>query len=737
MAMSSEEGARDSLGVKVVGVLCCRVGHTHVAVLVGVVMSVLGCLAGSAWASAVLPEGRAYELVSPLGKGGYGAGERLKAAPDGESVAFTSIGVFVGEPTNSEAFNRYLSQRGAGGWETRALALPSTSEVNTEPPEDFSVDLSKSLTRARLGQNRGRAVHEATTVVYYLSEPDGSFVQASPPLTPKNGEVGTVGYLGGSSDLSYLVLQVQGGHALLPSDTMEQGEELYGIAGAGGSSPTLQLVGVNEEGKVIDTHCETRLGGRGTRFHAISSDGSEIFFTTNTEPGEGTRCLGNAANPEEIFLRAKGSETVEVSRPLEAQCTEEPCLSAKTAKPKTAEFRGASEDGSKVFFTTTQPLVNGDKNTKSDLYEAVIEGEAVNELVQISHDPSVGKAAEVQGVARISDDGSHVYFVAKGVLSTSPNAEGLSAVEGAENFYVSDTSTREPPAFIGELCSGHEESGSLGGVAQCPGEGSDEPLWEESDEGRPVQSTPDGRFLVFSTFAQLTPDDTDTAADVYNYDAFSGRLTRVSLGEEGYNHNGNNDGFGARLARPDFLQGSVSFQHELESRAISDDGSTIVFATEEPLSPRAVNNRRDVYQWHEGQVGLISSGTSPEADGEDVITPSGRDVFFTTTAGLVPQDNDSLEDVYDARIGGGLPVLPAPVGGCAGDACQGPLSAEPAFLSASSLTQASGGNLAPPLSGPPPKPKTKPKAKHRRKGRRAHKSTGFERTVKHPRRGRK
>ncbi len=56
----------------------------------------------------------------------------------------------------------------------------------------------------------------------------------------------------------------------------------------------------------------------------------------------------------------------------------------------------------------------------------------------------------MQGVVRISEDGSHVYFVARGVLASNANAEGQTAVQGADNLYVSDTGAHET-RFVGEL----------------------------------------------------------------------------------------------------------------------------------------------------------------------------------------------------------------------------------------------------------------------------------------------
>ena len=42
----------------------------------------------------------------------------------------------------------------------------------------------------------------------------------------------------------------------------------------------------------------------------------------------------------------------------------------------------------------------------------------------------------------------------------------------------------------------------------------------------------------------------------------------------------------------------------MDTRAISEDGSRIVFTTAEPLSPAPSNGLTNVYEWHEeGRVG--------------------------------------------------------------------------------------------------------------------------------------
>jgi hypothetical protein len=209
---------------------------------------------------------------------------------------------------------------------------------------------------------------------------------------------------------------------------------------------------------------------------------------------------------------------------------------------------------------------------------------------------------------------------------------------------------------------------------------------------------------------------------VYRYDAELGVLDRVSVGEAGYHANGNCDnGVKATGCDATFEENGglstalVSARSGLRARAVSEDGSRIVFMTTEPLSPAAVNHVESAYEWHkqpgwgEGRVSLVSSGSDEQRVNDVVITPSGRDIFFTTVQGLLPQDTDGLADVYDARLGGsGFPVPPASRQPCSGDACQGPLTNPAPLLLPGSVTQAPGGNVPP--EGSKPVGKSKPKA---------------------------
>jgi Tol biopolymer transport system component len=353
------------------------------------------------------------------------------------------------------------------------------------------------------------------------------------------------------------------------------------------------------------------------------------------------------------YVRVNGSETFELS--------------------PAGEFWAASHDGSKAFFT----------NGAGELLMDVIDGEPGHEAV--SETVPVTPGAEASVVV-CSDDGSHVYFTSPGVL-TGANTQEHSPEAGASNLYVYDSLTRET-AFIAV-----SEVDKNGGNYEA-------------------QTTPDGRFLVFTSDSRLTPDDTDTAASVYRYDAQTGGLVRVSVGENGHDDNGNGNG-DASIAAPAVGAGPTQ-TWRLETRAISDDGATIVFSTAAPLSPRAVNGKVNVYVWHEGRVGMISTGLSQSADEFPVVSQSGRDIFFLTSQSILPQDSDGLADIYDARIGGGFPEPPVPAGGCSGDTCQGPPSV-PSLLGAPASVVFHGlGNPVEVVSKAVVKSKGKPKPKCKR-----------------------
>ncbi len=160
----------------------------------------------------------------------------------------------------------------------------------------------------------------------------------------------------------------------------------------------------------------------------------------------------------------------------------------------------------------------------------------------------------------------------------------------------------------------------------------------------------------------------------------------------------------------------------LDTRVISADGDRVFFDTPDPLVAQDTNGERDVYEWENGNVFLISSGKSNDESNVLDSSASGGDVFFTTSSGLVPGDVDEAYDVYDARVprpGDNPPPSAVP---CQGDVCQGPPSVPALLGEPASATFTGAGNLTPPEAKPPVKRKAaKRKAPaHKRKRKRKH-----------------
>ncbi len=674
-----------------------------------------------------LPDCRAYEMVTPPYKEGFSV-RGVAVSEGGSQVLAESLGNFVtpgGATIEGTGLfgHSYLLARTEHGWEQTPLDAPSSRFPDFEV-WTASADLSSSLWFASVpGQS--------SADVYLDSQAPGSsgsaLTHVGPGAPPGVAEL-ALDFLGASSDLSHAVFLVNSPllgleeDRLWPGDTTlpEQLPSLYEYAGTGDSEP--ELVGVsnqtsvseaariqstphiNEAAKLI-SNCGTVLGSGpnpgGDAYNAISASGKTVFFTS-------AACGGEGPPVNELYARIDREKTVDISEPAPSVpgrlCTEA-CAGAEStpALRKPGVFAGASLDGSKVFFTTRQSLVDEDEageGSGNDLYEAEVQGDAVSRLTLISRggsgDATPGSGAGVLGVVRVSEDGSHVYFVAEGVL-TGANGEGESPSPGAKNLYMF---VRECPG--GEaVCADPTERTAF--IATLSAE--DRAVWS-ADDVRPAQATPDGRFLVFQSTADLTPDqgDREEAGQVFEYNAQAQALVRVSQGQDGYNENGNSNSYAAtipvqgyELDRP-----STRFTH----LAVSADGSRVYFLSRDALTPQAVNGVRNVYQYHDHQVDLISDGHDLQADAELVGTDeAGRNVFFTTADRLLAQDTDTQVDIYDARVEGGPPP-PAETAPCSGIACRGSAGEPPVVLAPASTTVAGESALAPVAAGTVTKHKT-------------------------------
>ncbi len=91
--------------------------------------------------------------------------------------------------------------------------------------------------------------------------------------------------------------------------------------------------------------------------------------------------------------------------------------------------------------------------------------------------------------------------------------------------------------------------------------------------------TPNGQFLAFTSTADLTAGDTSTAAQAFEYDAETGSLVRVSIGQGGFNDNGNTSGANTDTGfyNAEFPEKLWVDTQAIKPYAVSDDGSYVVF----------------------------------------------------------------------------------------------------------------------------------------------------------------
>ncbi len=623
--------------------------------------------------SSQLPDCRAYEQVTPEFKEAFPPA--VNGFTDDGKLAYESNGNYANNGNGNGAIpggNLYLETRTGSGWSVKALSPPGpdyyTAEISSLT-RGFSSDMGTSLWQMRRGDEPG-SVNDL-----YARRGD-AFSRIGP--VPQGGIGGTSIYP--SDDLSHLAfLGTQGVYEYVDE-----------------SGPP-RMVSVDNAGQPADQVCGgiDLLGGQGSTYHAISADGHAIFWTP--------QCASA------VFARVDGATTIEASA---SQCTRGPSDPGGVCNATSgAGFEGANAGGTRVYFTTSQQLVNADTDTTTDLYECDIPAGtpapdgAVNPCPDLRQVSGAASGADVQGVTRISDDGSRVYFVATGVLAANTDANDAPAVAGDHNLYVWERDAAHPAGetrFITKLDA----------QADGPTNGFGGGLWGSDYVGRFAQATDDGRYLVFASHAALIDHgpmaDTDTAIDIYRYDAETGALTRLSTGADG--QGGNEPGQNAQITP--IAYDTVTYPIRRSPRVVmTDDGGSVVFTTSEALAPGDTNGTVDTYLWHQGRVSLISSG-QPSLDGPiagagasfaignlvlALISPSGRDVYFATTAQLLPSDVDTVVDIYDARVDGGFAPKPPPTL-CAGDACQGGRSAPPP--DATSGSTSSTGQNGPPQTTP-------------------------------------
>jgi hypothetical protein len=648
-----------------------------------------------------LPDCRAYEMVSPLEKNGgdivgiHGddGGGVVQASADGGNITYVALTSFEGSqgaPAQGAPIgSQYLSSRGPAGWGTENITTPMQAQTYTysgdgTPYVAFSTDLTGGLLTNGVGgpSQTEHAVENAPLDPnapagyrnYYLREAlsaDSSYhaVLTSLPLEepPESPNTFSLDLVGATPDLKHAVVDTAA--ALTPGATHAP-HNLYEWGDG-----RLQAVNVLPGSEHGETAAPAALGhgAAGDTSRAVSDDGRRVFWTVGG---------GNGA----LYVREFG-EGGDVADAKTLQVD----TSHGSGNSGSGEFRTASSDGSRAFFVdanrlTPDSTAGFNTGENHDLYAYDVESGKTRDLTV---DPEEAGAA-VLGVVGASEDGSYVYFVARGALAAG-------TITGAPNLYMwHDGPGNGSVALVATL--------SVGDVSD----------W--TDERSVVKQTsrvsPDGRHVVFMSRQSLTGfDNTDAVTGQPDTEVFSSEVGASGPVCVSCNRSG------ARPIGDSTIPGGDVFNVEAlyRSRVLSADGSRVFFDSNDALVPQDTNGRQDVYEWEQegagscppghtgGCVSLISGGTSNEDSAFVDASSDGSSVFFIIRQQLVPGDTDQLVDLYDARVGGGFPQPASPV--CTGTGCQGLPSAPPVFATPPSGTASGVGNYPPPQPTPAAKPK--------------------------------
>ncbi len=611
--------------------------------------------------SARLPDCRAYELVTPPTKTSVqfdsrqGSGSQSQASSDGNRVSFTTQEPLPGAPAGGED---YVATRGAGGWTSEdMIPLYSYTAVgcNEEPSlvTAYSDDLAQAVvingsdsrasnpsgaTSACNGEGvqvvsgepldyENLLLRDSATGAYQL-------INVPPPgVTPADAH-----FQGASSGLSHVVFSE---HAQLTPNAPAGAEDLYEW-----DEGAIRLLTVLPDGTPAQGSLPEPIAGT----NAISAEGSHILFLSGGS----------------LYVRIDGERTVQVD---ESQ--------GGGGSSGGGSFQAASADGTEIFFTDDSQLT-ADSTAGPDLYECALPEGASKCVLS---DLTVAQGGEHAGVIRVSPlgakDSSHVYFVASGVLARNTreytNSEGNVVLEraqaGQENLYMWSGGTT---TFIA----------SASGASQA---------------------SPDGTWFAFDASKSLTGYDNEPAQgglpanELFLYDAASNELACASCnptGEQPLDSNGGAESLNLGRFSPRYIS----------------NGGRLFFEANEALLPSDTNGQTDVYEYEDGRLSLISSGTSSSRAKFLDASESGDDVFFLTRQALVPQDSEEEGRViYDARMDGGFPAPVSPPPCTTADSCRAAGSSQPSIYGApSSQTFSGAGNLAP--SPPAPAAKLKHKA---------------------------
>jgi Tol biopolymer transport system component len=652
-------------------------GRARLATLATASLLLVAPLGLSRASASGLPDGRAYELVSPAVKNGADVtadSGRTRAAANGGAASFTSLGGF-GDVRGTGIATEYLATRsgasapGSSGWSSHAitpLQKPLTffgAVFSLDPlwEGEFSDDLTAGVFRAWSPLTdedpsvadvenlyRRDNLRTAGAGSYHLATPCPAC--GGSPLPPFD-VLQFPEFLAASADFNHVLFASS---LPLTSDATASASNVYEWTPGG-----LRLAGVLPDSACGSPPCPAP-GSTATRSRSISADGTRIIFTSAGQ----------------IYERIDGSSTV----PVSASERTEPDPNGT----QSASYQTASSDGTRVFFISGEQLTDDDTDTVSDLYMWDATKPDGQRLTRLTVDDNPEDAQNgVNGVIGASTDGRYVYFVANGQLVAGQPMPGNPLI------YVWHDERTPTIAYIGEMAlpSADEAANFVNGGTL--------------DGGGEARVTPNGKHLLFASHSgqgllsahggsdyDQTTHCAGGCGELYVYSADTNELACVSCDPTGVP---------ATTEARDVVRDGTGASSDATHRnhPLTADGQRVFFHTTESLLPADSNGRSDVYEYDvvTHSLHLISTGTSPADSFFLDASSDGRDLFFLTRQRLVGWDIDQNYDVYDARVDGGFPDPMPASGPCTGEVCKGLAAASPGVTESATRSFHGAGNV--------------------------------------------
>lgn len=588
--------------------------------------------------SALLPDCRAYELVTPadtnsrapmgLGKIGTFFPTR-EASPAGDRVSFRLEGGTLPGigGTGSVNGDPYVAVRGESGWST-AYTGPSPSEAPVILTGSHSPDQGYSFWD-NAGEGSTAVNDEYTTYVRY---PDGHSAVIG------RGSLAIAPQAVGDS------ISEDGGHIIFSSGPNATAVQLEPNAPPDGTWAVYDRT-PDEVTHVVSLlpGGETPQPGEDAGFMGASLDGRGVAFM-----------IGST-----LYLRYDNRETYEIGQSV--------------------TFAGVAEGGSRIFYLENGNLFCFDATTET-----------------VTPFSSGGNVTPVN----ISGDGSAAYFISPQALVAAPNPVGDEAVAGEKNLYLSlegsinFVGTVTNRDVVGENLGGDQIDG-LGLWTAVIGPDLGTPGRLGAD---PSRVTPDGNVLLFQSRANLTGYDPQGKSEIYRYDYASERLSCLSCNPTGAAASGDATLQSLKQREDKEARNSYILVNNLRpdgKRAFFQSSDALVPRDTDQLQDVYEWEENGVGSCRRaaGCTYLISSGHSRRANSLHAVSESGNDVFFVSSDLLLGVDSDETPSIYDARVGGGFPEPLEQT--CEAEGCRSGLLAPPALLSPVTSAPGGKGNASP------------------------------------------